>query len=52
MKYVSFPQWIGRFAPGLVIVSFALVLMAPLAACGSSISSTPSSGPVNLIYWC
>src|SRR2546426_6422888 len=55
MKYVSFPQWMRRFAPGLTIVSIALVLMVPLAACGggsSSGSSTTSSGPVNLIYWC
>jgi multiple sugar transport system substrate-binding protein len=53
MKYVSSPQWIRRIAPGLAIVSLVLVLMAPLAACGSgsSTSSTSSSGPVNLIYW-
>jgi len=54
MKYVSFPQWMRRFAPGLAIVSIGLVLMVPLAACGggsSSGSSTTSSGPVNLTYW-
>ena len=32
MKYVSFPQWMRRFAPGLAIVSIARVLMGPLAA--------------------
>jgi multiple sugar transport system substrate-binding protein len=43
-----------RFAPRFALVSFALVLMASLAACGggsSSSSSSSSTGPVNLTYW-
>ncbi len=54
MRLFSFFPWMRRFAPGFAIVSIALVLMAPLAACGggsSSGSSTTSSGPVNLTYW-
>ena len=54
MQYVSFPQWTRRFAPRFALVSFALVLMASLAACGggsTSSSSTSSSGTVNLTYW-
>lgn len=49
----SFP-WIRRFALQLALVSFALVLMVPIAACGSSNSSgseSTSSGPVNLTIW-
>ncbi len=49
----SFP-WMRRFALQLAVVSFALVLAVPLAACGggsSSGSSTTSSGPVTLTYW-
>ena len=49
----SFP-WMRRFALQLAVVSFALVLAAPLAACGggsSPGSSTTSSGPVTLTYW-
>ena len=51
--FSSFP-WMRRFAPGVAIVSIALLLMAPLAACGggsSSSSSGTSSGPVNLTIW-
>ncbi len=50
--FSSFP-WIRRFARHLAVVSFALVLMAPLAACGggSSSSGSTSSGPVNLTFW-
>src|SRR3989441_1630162 len=49
--FSSFP-WMRRFAPGFAIVSIALVLMAPLAACGGGSSSgSTSSGPVNLTFW-
>jgi multiple sugar transport system substrate-binding protein len=54
MQCVSFPQWVRRFAPGISIVTIALVLMLPLAACGggsTSGSGTTSSGPVKLTYW-
>jgi len=52
MQLFSFFPWMRRFAPGFAIVSIALVLMAPLAACGgSSTSSTTSTGPANLTYW-
>jgi len=54
MQYVSFLQWVRRFAPRIAIISIALVLVLPLAACGggsSSGGSTTSSGPVNLTYW-
>jgi multiple sugar transport system substrate-binding protein len=50
MQILSSFHWMRRFA----LVSFALVLMASLAACGggsSSSSSSSSSGPVNLTYW-
>ena len=43
-----------RFALGFAVISAALVVMAPLAACGSpssSTGSTTSSGPVNLTFW-
>src|SRR6266536_4280166 len=51
----SFP-WVRRFAIGFAVVGVALVIMAPLAACGgggssSSGTSGTSSGPVNLTIW-
>lgn len=49
----SFPH-LRRFALGFAVISVALVVMAPLAACGSTTSSTgstASSGPVNLTFW-
>jgi multiple sugar transport system substrate-binding protein len=51
--FSSFP-WLRRFAPSFAIIGVALLLMAPLAACGggsSSGSSSTSSGPVTLTYW-
>ncbi len=50
MQPLSFPQWKRRLALGFAIVSVALVMMVPLAACGGS-GSTTSSGPVNLTFW-
>jgi len=50
----SFP-WMRRFASIFAFITATLVLMLPLAACGggsSSGTSTTSSGPVNLTYWC
>jgi multiple sugar transport system substrate-binding protein len=46
-------SWMRRFALQLAVISFALVLMVPLAACGgsSSGSSSTSTGPVNLTFW-
>ena len=49
----SFP-WMRRFVSTFAFLAAALVLMAPLAACGggsSTGSSTTSSGPVNLTSW-
>src|SRR6266700_1383333 len=53
MQQFSSTHWIHRHAAKLAIVSLALVLMAPLAACGGSSSSgtSTSSGPVNLSFW-
>ncbi|HYU76542.1 MAG TPA: extracellular solute-binding protein [Ktedonobacteraceae bacterium] len=54
MQPFSFPQWMRCLALRFAIVSMALVIMAPLAACGgsgSTTSSTTSSGPVNLTFW-
>ncbi|TMD66655.1 MAG: sugar ABC transporter substrate-binding protein [Chloroflexi bacterium] len=54
MKLFFFPSWMSRSAARFSIVIFALVLMAPLAACGGGSSSTTggtSSGPVTLTYW-
>ncbi len=54
MQILSSFHWTRRFASRFALVSFALVLMASLAACGggsSSSSSSSSSGPVNLTYW-
>src|SRR2546421_11785534 len=52
MQSLSFPQWMRRFAPAFAIVSIALVLMAPLAACGGgSRSGSTSTGPGNLTFW-
>ena len=51
MQQFSSTHWIHRHAAKLAIVSLALVLMAPLAACGGSSSSGTSSGRVNLTFW-
>src|SRR5215471_11989847 len=52
MQPLSFAQWKRRLALGFSIVSMALVIMVPLAACGGSGSTTTtSSGPVNLTFW-
>ena len=54
MQYFTSISWTRRFAARFAIVILALVLMAPLAACGggsSSGSSTTSSGPVKLTLW-
>src|SRR5205809_5021348 len=53
MQQFSSTHWIRRHAAKLAIVSLALVLMAPLAACGGSSSSgtSTSSGPVTLNFW-
>src|SRR2546428_6523744 len=54
MQFLSSFPWMRRFALGLATVSLALVLIAPLAACGGGSSSGPSgtsSGPVTLTYW-
>jgi multiple sugar transport system substrate-binding protein len=51
MQQLSSTHWIRRHAAKLAIVCLALVLMAPLAACGGSSSSSTSSGPVNLTFW-
>ena len=49
--FSSFP-WMRRFASAFAILSVALVLMVPLAACGGgSGSGTTSTGPVNLTFW-
>ncbi len=51
MQFLFSISWLRRFAPRLAIVSVALLLLAPLAACSSgssSASSSTSSGPVNL----
>ncbi|HAT46839.1 MAG TPA: sugar ABC transporter substrate-binding protein, partial [Ktedonobacter sp.] len=49
--FSSFP-WMRRFASGFAIVSVALLIIVPLAACGGGSSSgSTSSGPVNLTYW-
>jgi hypothetical protein len=51
MEYLSFSHGMRRGALQLAIVSFALLIMVPLAACGggaSSGTSGTSSGPVNL----
>jgi len=53
MLFSSF-SWMRRFAPGFAILSVALLIMFPLAACGGSSSSSTSStstGPVNLTFW-
>jgi len=53
MQHISFPHWMHRFAAGLAIVSLALLIMAPLSACGGSSPGTggTSTGPVTLTYW-
>jgi multiple sugar transport system substrate-binding protein len=54
MQFFSSSSWLRRFASRLAFVAFALILMAPLAACGggtSSGSGSTSTGPVTLTYW-
>jgi multiple sugar transport system substrate-binding protein len=55
MQHLWSLHWMRRFTRELVLVSFALVFMVPLAACGGGSSSsgtgTTSSGPVNLTFW-
>lgn len=53
MQDFSLPHWMRRFATGFAIISLALLVLTPLAACGGSSSGTPgtSTGPVNLTYW-
>ncbi len=54
MQFFSSFPWLRRFAPRLAFVAFALILMAPLAACGGSSnpgSGSTSTGPVTLTYW-
>ena len=53
MQQFSSTHGMRRHAAKLAIVSLALMLMAPLAACGGSSSGTSgtSSGPVNLTFW-
>ncbi len=50
--FSSFP-WLRRFASGFAFIAVALLLMAPLAACGGSGSGSgsTSTGPVTLNYW-
>ncbi len=49
--FSSFP-WMRHFASGFAVVSVALLIMIPLAACGGGSSSgSTSSGPVTLTYW-
>ena len=54
MQHFFSPSWMSRSAARFSIVILALMLMAPLAACGGSSSPTTSgtsSGPVTLTYW-
>jgi multiple sugar transport system substrate-binding protein len=53
MQILSSFSGMRRFALQLAVISFALVLMVPLAACGgsSSGSGSTSTGPVNLTFW-
>ena len=54
MQHFFSPSWMSRSAARFSIVILALMLMAPLAACGGSSSTTTSgtsSGPVTLTYW-
>src|SRR5947209_2189415 len=53
MQHFFSPSWMSRSAAQFSIVILALMLMAPLAACGGSSSTTSgtSSGPVTLTYW-
>ena len=51
MRYFARP---GTLLTRVMCVSFALVMVVFMAACGSSGSATPaptSSGPVNLTFW-
>src|SRR5256886_6281916 len=54
MQHFFSPSWMSRSAARFSIVILALMLMAPLAACGGSSSTSTSgtsSGPVTLTYW-
>src|SRR5947209_16904513 len=55
MQHLPFPQWMRRFAAGFALISVALVILAPLAACGGGAPSSgtggTSSGPVTLTIW-
>jgi multiple sugar transport system substrate-binding protein len=57
MQHLSSLHWMRRFTRELVLVSFALVFMVPLAACGggsggsSSGGGATQSGPVKLTLW-
>jgi len=54
MQFFSSFPWLRRFASGFAFVAVALILMAPLAACGGGSSSgntNTSTGPVTLTYW-
>jgi hypothetical protein len=48
MRFFSSFPGMRRFAPGFAFVAIALILMAPLAACGGSSSgSSTSTGPLS-----
>ena len=54
MQFFSSFPWMRRFTSGFALVSIALLIMVPLAACGggSNPGTVPAaSGPVNLTYW-
>ncbi len=54
MQFLSSFPWMGRLARSFAVVSIALLIVVPLAACGggSSPATVPAaSGPVKLTYW-
>lgn len=54
MQLLFLPHWMRRFSMGFVLISVALGIMLPLAACGGGSSADTggtSSGPANLTYW-